>query len=442
MFSIAANIDPSATGPCPACRRGIRIPARLAARVLGGVLLATGAPATTAASPLAELLDGARPEASEFHSTSDFQLQQNTILLNASSGDGSPPRLFIVDSGAPMTIAAALARELRLATSASVALAGPAGGHSVVPVTRLPQLRIAGLNFADVGAVVAWVEPPDELACLSRAGLLGASLLQAAIWQIDFHSRRITMTSALDTLPGLGQATRIPFIRADAAGSPRIAVGVSELQQASLLIDLGFNGSLAIPTALLEQAGDRVSATAPVETGQAAATVLGNRRSEVRIARVGELRLGDLRLPDFPVMTGPGVSDFHLGIEFLRHFRVTIDWQHDDLYLEPQAPQADLYFDYASYGFAPKLGNHGLEVGAIWSGGAAERAGLALGDRLVAIDGRDTSDPGFAEFCGLLDAVGLFGWQDAPIAVTRLRAGERETFRLTRSPPGPAGVAD
>ena len=40
-------------------------------------------------------------------------------------------------------------------------------------------------------------------------------------------------------------------------------------------------------------------------------------------------------------------------------------------------------------------------------------------------------------FCNLLDAVGLFGLQRAPISVTRLRDGRRETFSLDRAPPGP-----
>ncbi|MCB1689723.1 MAG: PDZ domain-containing protein, partial [Halioglobus sp.] len=297
-----------------------------------------------------------------------------------------------------------------------------------------PQITIGGLAFRDVGAVVSWVEPPATLACLSTAGLMGASLLQAAIWQIDFQTKQITMASSLAGLPGLSDAMRIPFKRSDAAGSPRIPVGVSDSNDVSLLIDLGFNGSIAIPTALLESAGDRISDTAPTEVGQASSTVFGSAPSTVRIAQVRELRLGELRLKDFPVITGTAVSDFHVGIDFLRHFRVTVDWRNDELYLELREPQVALYDDFATYGFKPQPHDGGLVVGALWRGSSAAKAGLELGDRLVEIDGQDTTAPNFDAMCTLLNDVGLYGSNDATIAVTRLRNGVRETLQVARTP--------
>ena len=150
------------------------------------------------------------------------------------------------------TIPPQLVQQLGIKPAARVALAGPEGGHLEVPVVSLPGVAIAGLRFCNVGAVVDWVAPPDTLACLSTSGLLGASLLQAAIWQIDFETQQITVTDSLSGLRGLQDAIKLPFKRSDAAGSPRIIVGVSNADNVSLLIDLGFNGSIAIPMALLE----------------------------------------------------------------------------------------------------------------------------------------------------------------------------------------------
>lgn len=423
------------------CRRTTNLAALLlgvALPLLGsGVEADSGGAAGAApvATPNAtDLLKRVKPAQAHFHVSSGFRLTQNTIQLDTQLDGALSTSTFIVDSGAPVTIAPALVRELGLTAAASIALAGPEGGHLEVPVVSLPGVSIAGLAFRDVGAVVGWVEPPDQLACLSTAGLLGASLMQAAIWQIDFQSQRITVTDSLSNLHGLQDAMRIPFVRADAAGSPRINVGVSGKENVSLLIDLGFNGSIAIPSALLEQAGDRIADTDPTEVGQASTTVFGHKSSEVYITRLRELRLGDLALADFPVITGTAVSDFHVGIEFLRHFRVTVDWLNDTLYLEPRGPQSALYPDFAAYGFSPQLQSGELVVSAIWRGGSADTAGLALGDRLVAIDGVDTTAPDFASLCTLLNGVGLFGANDAPIAVTRLRDGKLETLQVPRSP--------
>ncbi len=412
----------------------------LALLALGASLIATAVHADTvsaaaATPPTADtLLAGAQTANEDFTVTTGFRLTQNTIQLDTHLDGAATASTFILDSGAPMTIAPKLVQQLGIKPAASVALAGPEGGQLEVPVVSLPEVAIAGLAFRNVGAVVDWVEPPDTLACLSTSGLLGASLLQAAIWQIDFETQQITVTDSLSTLRGLQDAIKLPFKRSDAAGSPRILVGVSDADNVSLLIDLGFNGSIAIPMALLESAGDRIADTAPTEVGQASSTVFGNKPSEVRIARLRELRIGDLRLKDFPVVTGTAVSDFHVGIEFLRHFRVTLDWLNNDLYLERRDPQSALYADFATYGFLPRLKDGQLVVSALWRASSAENAGLKLGDQLVEIDGQDTTAPDFEAVCNLLNRLGQFGSEDDPIAVTRLRDGKRETVRVERKP--------
>lgn len=431
--------------PCKISRNS----AGLAVLLLGSSLSALSVNAQPEVSPASKaltsgelLLSGARTAQSEFLVTTGFALKQNTIQLQARPGSGSSIQTFILDSGAPMTIAPQLERELGLKRVADIALTGPESEHLTVPVTRIPQISIAGLGFKDVGAVVDWVEPPNKLACLSSAGLMGASLLQTAIWQIDFQEENITISNSLSKLRGLEQAMKIPFVRSDASGSPRIAVGVSDADDVSLLIDLGFNGSIAIPKALLAQSGDRIADTAPTEEGQVSSTVFGAKSAEVSIARMRELRIGDLRLQDFPVVTGTAVSDFHVGIEFLRHFRVTLDWLHNDLYLEPIDQQSALYHDFASYGFEPELRDGALLVGAIWRGSAADKAGMQPGDRLVAIDANDTRKTAFAEYCGLLDELGLFGSSDAPVSVSWMRDGQLQTAQIARLPLLPQYAAE
>lgn len=392
-----------------------------------------GTPSAGAHSATA-LLAGSRPPENGFGGVTRFRLTQNTIQLTAQLGPTSPTVGFVLDSGAPMTIAPALARSLSLPTLAEAQLQGPEGGRRSVPVTRIPALQVAGVVFRDVGAVVDWVEPPNELACLSVDGLLGASLLQTAIWQIDFQTKQITVTDSPGDLPGIEGALRIPFSRSDAAGSPRIEVGVSDAEGVSLLVDLGFNGSIAMPRALYEQTGNALASDAPAEDGHASSTVFGEAASVVHIGHLRELRIGTLRLADFPVVTGTTVSDFHVGIDFLRHFRVTLDWKNDVLYLEHRDPESALYDEFATYGFKPQLVDGAMQIGALWRGSAAARAGLALGDRVVSIDGRSTESPDFATLCDLLDAIGLFGWNVAPIAVTVQREAGLVTARVAREP--------
>jgi len=356
------------------------------------------------------------------------------VQLRANLNGRPETRTFVLDSGAPMTIAPSVAHELGLEPRAHITLLGPDGGRAPAPVVQLAEVQVAGLAFRDVGAIVDWVEPPSPLACLSTDGLAGASLLHPAIWQIDFHARRIVVTDSLDELRGLEDAMRIPFRRADAAGSPRIDVGVGDMQNVSLLVDLGFNGSLAIPPSLYRETGNKLYSNTPVEHGRVAATVLGDTSSKLYIGRLRELRLGGLRLPEFPVLTGEEVSDFHVGIAFLRHFRVTIDWRNDDLYLQRRDPESALYEEYPTYGFTPALREGTLQISALWENGAAKEAGLRIGDRIVAIDGKAIEAPDFAQLCSLLDELALYGARSAPVEITVRRDTGPVTAQVERRP--------
>lgn len=393
------------------------------------------------ATAVTAVLTSARTRDSDFLVSIGFRLTQNTIQLEAQAAGAMASDTFVLDSGAPMTVSGQLVEALGIEPVASIGLKGPEGGHQSVPVVSLPELVIAGLSFRDVGAVVSWVEPPSALACLSTVGLMGASLMQAAIWQIDFQTAQIAISHTLTGLKGLQDAMRIPFKRADAAGSPRILVGVGDNDNASLLIDLGYNGSIAIPAARLAELGGHIPDSAPIEYGRSSTTVFGSEASTSRISRLSELRLGGLVLKNFPVATGTVVSDFHVGIEFLRHFRVTIDWLNDDLYLELRDSVSDLYADFSSYGFAPQMQDGALVVGALWRDSAGAKAGLLLGDTLVEVDGQDTSALDFATYCKTLNSVALYGSNKAPISVTRLRAGVRESFIVNRRPLLPALLA-
>ncbi len=337
-----------------------------------------------------------------------------------------------------MTIAPHLATALGLAPQSHVQLAGPDGRHEAAAIEVIARVDVAGQSFRDVGVVVDWVEAPSPVACLSTDGLLGASLLRAAIWQVDFHAGRLTVTDDLSRLAGLEYAIRLPFQRADAAGSPRIEVDIGTIRGASLLVDLGFNGSLAMPPAMYREAGGTLGHHTPAQHGSGAATILGDGQSTLYIGRVDELRMGSLRTHDVPVLTGAEVSDFHVGVAFLKHFRVTIDWRNDEIYLQRRAPRSALFDRYPSYGFTPALRDGGLVVGALWRGGTAARAGLKVGDPITAIDGKSVVTEDFDAFCALLDAISLYGSGTAPVEVTVQRGAESLTRTVPRAPLLPA----
>ncbi len=79
---------------------------------------------------------------------------------------------------------------IRPAPSAPLTIDGQVVSSPVVPLRRL---RVGPAEFRDVGAVETVIDRTDPLWCLADAGLIGASLMREAVWQLDYGAQRLTI---------------------------------------------------------------------------------------------------------------------------------------------------------------------------------------------------------------------------------------------------------
>ena len=75
----------------------------------------------------------------------------------------------------------------------------------------LRRLRIGPAEFRDVGAVETAIDHADSLSCLADAGLIGASLMQEAAWQLDYGAQRLTIAPSVEGLDHVDKAIRLDF---------------------------------------------------------------------------------------------------------------------------------------------------------------------------------------------------------------------------------------
>lgn len=117
-----------------------------------------------------------------------------------------------------------------------------------------------------------------------------------------------------------------------------------------------------------------------------------------------------------------------LGYSFLRRFRVTIDYPHRMLWLEPVNVPADQRpYEYSHVGIQIERRDGALSVVAVAEDSPAARAGIEPGDELVAIDRTRASS---------LDVIGaarlLEGPPGSKTTLVMRRAGIEKSYPLTR----------
>jgi hypothetical protein len=278
------------------------------------------------------------------------------------------------------------------------AIDGTVARSEVVAVERL---QLGEADFLDVAGPVGWVGEGNPLACVTANGLLGANLMQDAVWQIDYQAESIAIHPSVEGLDHIDDAIVLEFgVGSESSPSPLVELAAAD-GELTFLLDTGSDGSLTVNPADLEAIGVRLPDDGPVLTTLGAGAT-GTFETDLRFTTV-ELALGD-GAASYPVAVSDTIEAGvgNMGNAFLRQFVLTIDWPGRTVYLDPAAEDGRISppDEPASAGIAWDDGR--VVVGSVVRGGPAEEAGLILGDLVTAVDGMDVAAPTFADFCALL----------------------------------------
>jgi hypothetical protein len=309
------------------------------------------------------------------------------------------PATFLVDTGAERTVVdSAFARQLGLKISEAVLLQGDYSTNEGNAVTAT-QVRIGRKLWSDVPLVTQDLSALARMLAPPISGVLGTDLLASVIVKISYASGTAQVVAAIP-----GDASLMPLKKVRNVYFIPVGIGPSTFE---MLLDTGTNmtaisshawqtlPSSWMPTSLLE--GLQSSGGPPVSL----------------IACVPELQLGAIEvretvLHDHPlrvimpahagIFADPAFAGI-LGGDILEHFEVTLDLQHDSMYLKPDRTfQPDAY-EFVTIGIQFFKSNaSAFSVEAVWKHSPAEEAGVVIGDRIVAVNGLSAADLGLQAF--------------------------------------------
>ncbi|MEO6462694.1 MAG: aspartyl protease family protein [Candidatus Eisenbacteria bacterium] len=321
-----------------------------------------------------------------------------------------PARRFLVDTGAGMTaISLELARELDVAGGDPLEIVG-LGGGTEARAALLPAMTVGTFTLAGVrGLVLDLAELRAGLGA-DLDGILGFSALARYAVTFDFAGGQLELAeNATARVPGPG-GTRIPFVMV--AGQVIVPVRVDGREEAPFLVDSG-----AWRTFLSPEVGARLDVPADRRLPGIPSAGADGRAIEADAVRVRSLRVGTVEVAR-PIVLVPAAADAGgneawslvtrsrgvLGADFLRRFRVTIDFPRQEMTLEPArhgagalppgAAAAESEPSFSGPGVILGVGSAGEgasgRVRRVLAGSPAEKAGIRVGDRVTAIDGAPT----------------------------------------------------
>ena len=355
-----------------------------------------------------------------------FEFLQSHIYLPVKIGDNDAEVIFLLDSGAGMTVIdSILAVEMDLPFGGRIPGAG-AVGMTEFQLARIPGLAVRGIEFS-AQTVIAF--PLSEMASLflerEIGGILGYDFLSRFITRIDYENLTLSFFDPDSFAPAPASvAVEAPLMN----NIFSIEARLEGTYQGTFLLDTGANSTM-----LQKGFVDRHGLLEGRESVSVA--ILGAGGTEkASLARFESFELGGFLLegPVFALPSGnKGIGAFEkldgvIGNNILERFIVTLDYENQRCYLEKSGRFEDQFHPDRSGIALTRTDEGGVRIYAVAPGSPAFKAGLEAGDEVVSIDGRAVES-----FDSIEEMMQLFsGADDTKINLEIIRNNKLIKFKI------------
>ena len=268
------------------------------------------------------------------------------------------------------------------------------GGHKVMADLAMGvSLTLPGVEFSNQMALVMPQDSTLSRHFEGKDGVIGNTLFSRLVVGIDHDNMEITLTEP-DRFEYAGPGTelplridRYPFLscEADIIGAETVPLElvVDTGNGAALTLNVGAREGLGLPDKVIEYHTRSVGQEIPRLAG-----------------RIERLQLGPYILRDLLAsfrtpaheQAPPWERSGGLGQDVLRRFNTLFDYTHGRIILEPNGHFDEPFeFNMAGIQFS-RTSKGGFEVSRVVPGSPADRAGVRLGDHIIRLNGRPTSE--------------------------------------------------
>ncbi|GAB5555302.1 MAG: hypothetical protein Sapg2KO_48930 [Saprospiraceae bacterium] len=330
-------------------------------------------------------------------------------------------RDFIFDTGATTKLDDDFAASLRVEKLGKVKTLDSNNNKEYIPYVKLDEFKIGAVYFYDVVASVSDIESLNKAACTDVVGIIGANAMNKGIWQIDYQNKKIIFTDERGRL-NIPEKLRPIQFTAVGKGTPTIPLYFNNIYRGEAIFDTGSNGQLSMDEKYLPDAADFIQAEV-YSFG-----VFSEKQNNLKVASIPSIGLDrGFVLEDQLVSFRRNQSMGIIGNKFLRNYLVTIDWNFNQILLEPY--QDNTTTKNQDFGFYPRFINEKVVVGSIRMNSPAYKQGLRLNDRIITINNLNFQESTYDQYCEYLAI--RANWDHVVLVVEK--EGVQIKFDLERS---------
>ncbi len=274
-----------------------------------------------------------------------------------------------------------------------------AGGKTKYQVALNQKVSINGIKLDSVHLVLEDLTRLKEALDHNFDGIIGYSLINKFITELDFDSQEIRLYPK-DIKLDLSNYSKLDFTFDNGIPIPQFDVEIelknSKKYRGKVLFDSGAGLVLLINTPFKEK-NNLIS-----QSKKILSSVSENlsKSSIIQEIAIKQLKIGEFSFSNLPITLSSdeaGVSSYEqylgiLGAEIIKRFNIILDYGDKKIYLKPNNFYKNA-FDFSFTGFTMDKNDKGeMYISEISIEGSAYRKGIRKGDIIVSIDGNSNAN--------------------------------------------------
>lgn len=332
-----------------------------------------------------KLMYGGEIKQVEFYEEIDFDFSTGLPLIKVRIQ--GKEYTFLLDTGAPNILSKEVAQKIKYQTITSNKINDSQGKSARQVSVRIDTIQIGKLDFIDTGAVIIDFNKVYELSCFKFDGIIGANLMSKAIWEIDYAENKIAIADHIDSFDVSESAYKVPFYMSNAQRTPKVKIKTDRITFNKVTFDTGATGAFQLG---MGKAKPIIDSLEGFEMEGSTSTGIFGRStlSTSKYAKIDTTSLGNLKLFD-QVIKFKSVGSTTLGNDFLKNYRVLIDWKRKEIKLEEQGGYDKKFHE--GFDVLPRVEDNKLFVTGIVKESEAEKLGVQLNAQITSVNGEDAS---------------------------------------------------
>ncbi|MCP4213440.1 MAG: hypothetical protein GY765_02235 [bacterium] len=270
----------------------------------------------------------------------------------------------------------------------------------------LKTLSMGNQKFHDVSLSVQDLARTPIFDCLDIEGIIGLPILKTMAWRIDYRKKVIFIAARLDLLPPLQDEHPVSFTYSE-VGLLQTTCSLAGKFDTNVILDTGYSGLLLLNESIRKKLAQQLKQlTFRTVKGKMGETLYGDIMGTSYSCDLPSIKMGSFLAEnvedvDFKDLDICGAPTCVIGGAFFRNFIVTLDFSKDRMLLKPVASEFTLESDQFP-GFAYTIKKNCLYVSSLWMDSEAAKAGLEVGDRIMALNGKPVESVTSDDYCQLL----------------------------------------